>query len=151
MIVQLQTQWFEPIESFCLDLHSVKDSALTYLGYSAISLGLYLLARQAERMYINEIIKIVVDHDSYRVAEIPKLKKTALLCMETLGMQRWSLGETIKWHDVLTNSQLPEARRWLQKPKLVNWWVWISRHRIPNSLILESSTTNQLNFLDWIL
>lgn len=52
-----------------------------------------------------------MEHDSSRVAEILKLKKAALLCMETFGIQRQSLGETAKWHDVLTNSQVPEARR----------------------------------------
>lgn len=59
----------------------------------------------------------MVDHDSSRVAEIPKLKKAALIGMEILGIQRQSLGETVKWHDVLTNSQLPEARRWLSEAK----------------------------------
>lgn len=52
----------------------------------------------------------MVDHDSSRVAEIPKLKKAPLSCMETLDVQTRSLGKPVKGHDVLTDLKL-------QRPK----------------------------------
>ena len=107
------------------------------------------LGKQRRNKCVNEVIKVVVDHNSFRAAEIPKLKKAPLSCMETLDVQRRSLGKPVKRHDVLADSQLQRPEEGCQKPKVVNRGVWISKHMISNFLF-EMFTTDQLDFLDWI-
>lgn len=64
------------------------------------------MGEQRRKKYVNQVIKVMVDHDSSRAAEILKLNKAPLSCMETPDVQRRSLGKTVKRHDIQTDSQI---------------------------------------------
>lgn len=62
--------------------------------------------------------------------------------MESLDVQQRSLGETVKRHDVLIDSELQRPEGSCQKPKVANRGVLISKLMMSNSLVFEIFTTD---------